>query len=544
MVSVEATLRNGDPTVREVVVRALGGQVERLESAVLALVGMLKDETPGVRGAAIHALERKGKLPEYAVQALIGALSDVDPEVQEKAILVLGGVSPESSAAAEALLGLLAQENQATREITVQALTNDVELSEDTTKALINNLTDARWYVREVSVRILSGHDEWSVTVVEALVGTVLDKNASVREAVVRALASELPEESIQTLLEELQNEDWETKEAALRVLGAQDSSTSGAAIDALIISLREKNSEATKSDESSNRPSSDDLTLPTTRIEPEHASNDEIRYVIVGNFSGNAIRVWTECTSTGKLLMTPTSEQTGELRHVITECTKSGTIRYIVGDVISSNAVTRDTTGPRIASERELRHVNEERTETGEIRNIGDIITENKSTSTRTASTIVAEMQGDVTYHYLVTNEPNDQEVRTLIEPTEDGSFRIIGGPVTTGLGTTLIGNSDTTNLQKFRLSQSAGSSPSQETVSIRTQYDNASNEHFVLFEDIRTSFKHAVHVMKGTEIVPFEVDEQFLSIEPQRIKYYPEVILDVVVDNPGKDIAEDTGK
>ncbi|KAF9982407.1 hypothetical protein BGZ65_002903, partial [Modicella reniformis] len=58
-VSFQALIRNlsnGDPSVREVV-RALGGQVVRLESAVLALIEMLKDEHPGVRGAAIHALE-------------------------------------------------------------------------------------------------------------------------------------------------------------------------------------------------------------------------------------------------------------------------------------------------------------------------------------------------------------------------------------------------------------------------------------------------------------------------------------------------------
>ncbi|KAF9988033.1 hypothetical protein BGZ65_000207 [Modicella reniformis] len=97
---------------------------------------------------------------------------------------------------------------------------------------------------------------------------------------------------------------------------------------------------------------------------------------------------------------------------------------------------------------------------------------------------------------------------------------------------------------LQEFRLSQPAGSEPSQAT-SIRTRYDNnASNEHFVLFEEIQTSFKHAVRVMKGMELVPFEVDHRFIRIEPLRIKYHSEVILDVVVDNPGKGIAEDTGR
>ncbi|KAF9986570.1 hypothetical protein BGZ65_007151 [Modicella reniformis] len=300
VVSVEAlaaNLSNGDPNVREVVVRALGGQ----------------DETPGVRGAAIHALECEGELPEYAVQALIEAL--------------IGRKS-----------GSPGKGNPGIRRF--QALSNNVALSKGTTKALINNLADERWYVREASVRILSGHDERSVAVAVALVGVVLDENASVREAVVRALASELPEESIQTLLEDLQNEDWETKEAALRVVGAQDN-TLRVVIESLITSLREKNFEATKSDESSNRPSgSDDLSPPTTRITSERTSTGEIRYLIVGQYNGNVIRTKFDA-GTGEFIHIPHRESEGELRYVYEERTETGEIRKVIGSVITGNVST-----------------------------------------------------------------------------------------------------------------------------------------------------------------------------------------------------------
>ncbi|KAG0047752.1 hypothetical protein BGZ90_007810, partial [Linnemannia elongata] len=242
-----------------------------------------------------------------------------------------------------------------------------------------------------------------------------------------------------------------------------------------------------------------------STRIITERTSTGEIRYIIVGGFSGNAIRVITEKTSSGEIRLIPTNEETGELRHVITERSESGEIRYIIGGVITGNTITRVIMGPRIVTERtstgeiryvivdqyngnairtkferneetgefvhipvkepegELRYVTEERTETGEIRKvIGAVITGNVTTTTRTVSggtvtegsstttsgsgeqiRIVSERNqaGEVTY-YHITNGPNGQEIRTVVERTEDGGFRIPGGAIIVGAGAKLIGN------------------------------------------------------------------------------------------------------
>ncbi|ORY97029.1 hypothetical protein BCR41DRAFT_364687 [Lobosporangium transversale] len=236
-----------------------------------------------------------------------------------------------------------------------------------------------------------------------------------------------------------------------------------------------------------------------TTRIITERTSTGEIRYIIVGGFSGNAIRIITERTSTGELRMIPTNDESADIYEVINERTESGEIRYVVGNIINTT-ITRVIMGPRIMTERtstneiryvivdpyngnairtkfernqetgefvhipvkepegELRYVNEERTETGEIRKvIGAVITGNVTTNTRTVSgnpipvgsststqtRIVAERdETGETRYYQITNGPDGQEIRTVVERTEDGSFRIPGGAVIVGAGATLIGN------------------------------------------------------------------------------------------------------
>ncbi|KAG0042367.1 hypothetical protein BGZ89_006923, partial [Linnemannia elongata] len=218
-----------------------------------------------------------------------------------------------------------------------------------------------------------------------------------------------------------------------------------------------------------------------STRIITERTSTGEIRYIIVGGFSGNAIRVITEKTSSGEIRLIPTNEETGELRHVITERSESGEIRYIIGGVITGNTITRVIMGPRIVTERtstgeiryvivdqyngnairtkferheetgefvhipvkepegELRYVTEERTETGEIRKGSPTTTSGSGEQIR----IVSERNqaGEVTY-YHITNGPDGQEIRTVVERTEDGGFRIPGGAIIVGAGAKLIGN------------------------------------------------------------------------------------------------------
>lgn len=245
--------------------------------------------------------------------------------------------------------------------------------------------------------------------------------------------------------------------------------------------------------------PGGSSVVSSSTRIITERTSTGEIRYIIVGGFSGNAIRVITERTSTGETRLIPTNEESGELHHVISERSESGEIRYIIGGVITSNTVTRVIMGPRIVTERtssgeiryviidqyngnairtkferneetgefvhtpvkepegELRYVTEERTESGEIRKvIGTVITGNVTTTTRTVSggvvaegtssssqtRIVSEQteSGEIRYYQITIVD--GKEVRTLVERTEDGAFRIPGGAIIVGAGATLIGN------------------------------------------------------------------------------------------------------
>ncbi|KAF9356466.1 hypothetical protein BGX34_009920, partial [Mortierella sp. NVP85] len=88
----------------------------------------------------------------------------------------------------------------------------------------------------------------------------------------------------------------------------------------------------------------------------------------------------------------------------------------------------------------------------------------------------------------------------------------------------------------QAFRLYQPAGLVRPQTPVFIPTLLDKTSGQHIILFEDIRALFRHAICVRKGRELVPFELDEKFSRREPWRIIHHPDVVLDVVVDEPGK--------
>jgi hypothetical protein len=146
-----------------------------------------------------------------------------------------------------------------------------------------------------------------------------------------------------------------------------------------------------------------------------------EIRHVIVGGFSGNAIRVITERSSTGELRMTPTTEETGELRHVTTERTETGKDRYIVGDIISSQPTTntRALQGPRIVSER---------TSTGEIRYV--IVDQYNGSAIRTKFER-DEMTGE--YRHIPVREPEGELRYVNEERTETGEIRkVIGGVIT----------------------------------------------------------------------------------------------------------------
>ncbi|KAF9969545.1 hypothetical protein BGZ73_008083, partial [Actinomortierella ambigua] len=230
-----------------------------------------------------------------------------------------------------------------------------------------------------------------------------------------------------------------------------------------------------------------------TTRIITENDYTGKIRYIIVGGFSGNAIRVIERRSpSTGETELVPTNDaEAGTLRHVLTERSESGEIRYIIGGVVTGKTITKVIIGPRIVTEKTstgedryvivdqyggnairtkfeinpetgewvhipvkepegvLRYVNEERTESGEIRKvIGAVVTGNVKVTTRTesggvipsgASTstktrILAETdENGVTRYYQITRDSEGEEVRMQVERTKSGNFRTLAGALIT---------------------------------------------------------------------------------------------------------------
>ncbi|KAI8347682.1 hypothetical protein B0O80DRAFT_209020 [Mortierella sp. GBAus27b] len=66
-----------------------------------------------------------------------------------------------------------------------------------------------------------------------------------------------------------------------------------------------------------------------------------------------------------------------------------------------------------------------------------------------------------------------------------------------------------------------------------IAANLDPEAGKHVVLWEDIRAGFENAKSVGNGKSLVPFLKDAKLNDILPRRIAAYPEVTLDVIVDD-----------
>ncbi|KAG0231362.1 hypothetical protein BGX31_005537 [Mortierella sp. GBA43] len=94
-------------------------------------------------------------------------------------------------------------------------------------------------------------------------------------------------------------------------------------------------------------------------------------------------------------------------------------------------------------------------------------------------------------------------------------------------------------------QLLRSIGSATTEEPVSVPAEHDSDTGQLVVMFDDIKSRFGRATCVMKENQLVPFEKDKDFNDLVPRRIKYHPGVILDVKLDNPGKEVpSRDKGK
>ncbi|KAK3821161.1 MAG: hypothetical protein J3Q66DRAFT_438072 [Benniella sp.] len=79
---------------------------------------------------------------------------------------------------------------------------------------------------------------------------------------------------------------------------------------------------------------------------------------------------------------------------------------------------------------------------------------------------------------------------------------------------------------LQAFR-SRSTG-----KTANIPTHIDSKSGVRIVLWRDIKSAFKNADTIWRGTSLVPCLTDEDFEPITPLRIAYLPDMVLEVADD------------
>ncbi|KAF9957186.1 hypothetical protein BGZ65_002217 [Modicella reniformis] len=72
---------------------------------------------------------------------------------------------------------------------------------------------------------------------------------------------------------------------------------------------------------------------------------------------------------------------------------------------------------------------------------------------------------------------------------------------------------------------------------IKIKPHKDSKSGEHIVLWSDIQQAFKNAMFIRNDGSLVSFLKDDNFEELIPQRIAYYPGVVLEVVVEDSKQD-------
>ncbi|KAF9963667.1 hypothetical protein BGZ70_007252 [Mortierella alpina] len=83
----------------------------------------------------------------------------------------------------------------------------------------------------------------------------------------------------------------------------------------------------------------------------------------------------------------------------------------------------------------------------------------------------------------------------------------------------------SETSHFQTFRVNSS-------QLVHIPVYLDSKTGDNIVLWHDIQQYFQGAQYILSGDRAITFLKDERFLTIIPERIRYQPDVVLDVVLE------------
>ncbi len=217
----------------------LGSQKVFPERLLLESLSQTEEEK---KNKVMATLGARPVLSSDAVQVLISSLKDKDEDVRSAAASALGRQATLPAAAFQALANALQDTNEVVRWTVVNALGGQTMLPPDALQALISASRDENEVVREAAVNALNSHAMQSKSALEALIIALQDEDASVRFWAASVLEGKvLPEVALNALIRAAQDPDLDVKEAAVRVLGSQETLPE-AAIQALIGALQDVN--------------------------------------------------------------------------------------------------------------------------------------------------------------------------------------------------------------------------------------------------------------------------------------------------------------
>lgn len=233
----QAVSRDFDPMARMYVAEALGEIGPAAESAVPALIGVLRD--PGLSAyAAGEALGKIGPGAAGGVPQLVGLLTSEYDEVRYGAAEALAGIGPDAKQAVNALIGALRDQNESVRYMAADALREIGSGARQALPALLAALSDENYLVRTKAAGAVQriGPD---VSAIAALRRALKDQDDGVRIRAAWALGA-IGSDAVPTLVTLLRGTDSELSRLAIQALGTMGPPAK-ASVPALIELLEDK---------------------------------------------------------------------------------------------------------------------------------------------------------------------------------------------------------------------------------------------------------------------------------------------------------------
>ncbi len=196
------------------------------DSALQALIALLKDWNMDVRRCAAEALGQQSSSPDSVLQALIALLKDVDGDVRRSAAEALGKQSSLPDSVLQALIALL--KDKYLGRSAAEALCNkQSSLPDSVLQALIALLKDVDGDVRRSAAEALGKQSSLPDSVLQALIAWLKDGDGNVRRSAAEALGkqSSLSDSVLQALIALLKDWNMDVRRRAAEALGQQSSS-------------------------------------------------------------------------------------------------------------------------------------------------------------------------------------------------------------------------------------------------------------------------------------------------------------------------------